>query len=457
MVRIIHRATVELKSAGARRDPTPSRRCRGRSKPAIVSDGVRMITRTTAVVAAALGVLQAEARVWTSTTGKTVEAEFVGMQGTSVTLQTPDGRRVGIAIGALSAADQDFLLTKPKPGGAAAPAATGAGRAQTEILAEIAKAGATPPAWWASVQMRTPSTLDLTGTYRPKAWEPQKAYGAYFWSVINPNPQRWREGIKLHAQAMDARQKDKDALLQCMTSLADAYLRYEKDHARAAHWWNRAIQMGWSPPPEPAAGLAECYFRLGSARMASETLLKYSSVCGAAVKLLAEMGETDRAIQMAGQMAQSMPEAGHVYAGNVCRLAGDLPRAVSYYEKALAVKSGGRRLQQYQQRARDAIRAIELYDKLDVARVKDGTFHGSGAGYRGPVDVAVKVEGGRITETRITRHKEDDYFFHLTVPELPGRIVKANTVKGIDTITGATVTGEAILNASAQALRSGMD
>ncbi len=416
-----------------------------------------MITRPTVIVATALGVLQAEARVWTSTTGSTVDAEFVGMQGTTVTLQTPDGRRVGIAIGALSAQDQEFLLTMPKPRGTAASAAKGADRAPSEILAEIAKAGAATPAWWASVSMRTPATLDLTGTYRPKGWEPQKAYGAYFWSVINPNPQRWREGIKLHTQAMEARQKDKDALLQCMNSLADAYLRYEKDHARAAYWWTRAIQAGWSPPPEPAAGLAECFFRLGSATMAAETLRRHGSVCGAAVKLLAEMGETDAAIRMAEQMAQSMPEAGHVYAGNVCRLAGDLSRAVSHYEKALAVKSGGRRLAQYQQRARDAIRAIELYDKLDVARVRDGTFHGSGAGYRGPVDVAVKVAGGRIAEVRITRHKEDEYFFHLTAPVLPDRIVKANTVKGVDTITGATVTGEAILNAAAQALRSGMD
>ena len=147
----------------------------------------------------------------------------------------------------------------------------------------------------------------------------------------------------------------------------------------------------------------------------------------------------------------------YVYAGNVCRLAGNLDRAVGYYEKALAVKSGGRRLAQYQQRARDAIQAMELYDKLDVSRVRDGTHQGSCAGYRGPVEVAVKVAAGRITEARVTRHREDEYFFHLTAPQLPERIVKANTVKGVDTITGATVTGEAILNAAAQALRSGMD
>lgn len=412
-----------------------------------------MIARIPAVCLAVAAVLPAHARTWTSSTGKTVEAEFVGMQGTTVTLRTPDGRQLGIAIGSLSAADQDHLLARPRAETAAKPA----GRPPTDILAEIARVGPTTPAWWATVQMRTPSTLDLTGSYRPKAWEPQKAYGAYFWSIINPNPGRWREGIKLHTQALEVRQKDTDALLQCMSSLADAYLRYEKDHARAAHWWTRAIQMGWSPPPEPAAGLAECFFRLGSATMAAETLRKHGSVCGAAVKLLAEMGDTDGAIRMAEQMAQSMPEAGHVYAGNVCRLAGDLPRAAGYYEKALAVKNGGRRLAQYQQRARDALLAMELYDKLDVSRVRDGTHQGSCAGYRGPVEVQVRVAAGRIAEARVSRHREDEYFFHLTVPELPERIVKANTVKGVDTITGATVTGEAILNAAAQALRSGMN
>lgn len=406
-----------------------------------------------AVFAVALAVLPAAARTWTSSTGKTVEADLVSRQGATVMLQTTDGRRLSITVDGLSAADQAFLQSHST----AVPAMAGPTRTPAEIMAALEKAGATTPDWWNSVQMRTPSTLDLTGTYRPKVWEPQKAYGAYFWSIINPNPQRWREGIKLHVQAMDVRREDKDALLQCMNSLAEAYLRYEKDPARAAYWWNRAIGQGWAPPPEPAAGLAECYFRLGNASMASDALRKYSSVCGSAVKLLAEMGETDRSIRLAEQMVQSMPDVGNVYAGNVCRLAGDLARAVAYYEKALAVKSGSRRLPQYQQRARDAIRAIELFDKLDMARVKDGTLPGSCAGYRGPVDVAVKVVAGRIVETRITRHKEDEYFFHLTVPELPDRIAKANTVKGVDTVTGATVTGEAILNAAAQALRSGMN
>lgn len=413
--------------------------------------------------------LPAEARLWTSVSGRTVEAEFAGMQGGAVVLQAPDGRRFGISMDGLSAADQAFIRSQnpaPMPAPApvagpspasSAPAAAAPSRSPAEILAEIERAGSKNPDWWGAVRMRTPPTLDLTGTYRPKGWEPEKAYGAYFWSIINPNPGRWREGIRLHTEAMDVRRSDPAGLQQCMSSLADAYLRYEKDYARAAYWWNRAIKSGWSPPPGPAAGLAECYFRLGSRSMASDTLRKYDPVCGEAIKLLAAMGDTDPAIRMAGQLAQSQPDAGNVYAGNVCRLAGDLDRAVAYYEKALAAKSGSRRLQQYQQRARDAIQAIDLYDKLDMAGVADGTHQGSCAGYRGPVEVAVKVAGRRIAETRVTNQREDAYFYHLAMPEMADRIAKANTVKGVDTVTGATVTSEAILNAAARALRAGMN
>ncbi len=56
-----------------------------------------------------LSVAHAESRTWTSTTGKTVEAEFVSSDGKSATLKLDSGKTTKIALSALSQADRDFV------------------------------------------------------------------------------------------------------------------------------------------------------------------------------------------------------------------------------------------------------------------------------------------------------------------------------------------------------------
>lgn len=78
----------------------------------------------------ALGHSTAEARIWTqSTSGKEIDAEYVGVQGTSVQLNFK-GRVVAVPIASLSAADKAFIkeqLASAAAGGGSSSGAGGAG------------------------------------------------------------------------------------------------------------------------------------------------------------------------------------------------------------------------------------------------------------------------------------------------------------------------------------------
>jgi uncharacterized protein with FMN-binding domain len=68
--------------------------------------------------------------------------------------------------------------------------------------------------------------------------------------------------------------------------------------------------------------------------------------------------------------------------------------------------------------------------------------------------VEVSVRGGRIETVRVTEHKEKQYYGALT--ETPAKIIQKQGVKGVDATTSATITSEAIINATAKALASAL-
>jgi uncharacterized protein with FMN-binding domain len=69
------------------------------------------------------------------------------------------------------------------------------------------------------------------------------------------------------------------------------------------------------------------------------------------------------------------------------------------------------------------------------------------------VQVAVTVKDHRIEAVRITQHKEKQFYAALT--DTPAKIIAKQGVKGVDATSNATITSEAIINASAKALASG--
>ena len=95
-----------------------------------------------------------------------------------------------------------------------------------------------------------------------------------------------------------------------------------------------------------------------------------------------------------------------------------------------------------------------MFDDLNLARIPDGTYQSSSIAYNGPLRVAVVVKNARIESVKVTRHTEKQFYSAIT--DTTARIIEKEGVKGVDMISGATITAEAIVNATAKALASGM-
>lgn len=337
------------------------------------------------------------------------------------------------------------------------PSAKAKSRTKTEVDALIQKAGTTPPDWFDSVPLDYPQTLDLTWPKQPQGgWNQQRNIGQYIWSVINENPGRWRPGIKFLHHLLTVYKDDKEKLGRAMNELAGAYYRLQQDWARAAFWWRKAAELG--PLPFNAqVDLAECYWKLGNRAMAVAQLGRATAFFSVSIiKLWSDMGDLDTALRDADDMAKAgAPDHAYLAAADACRLHGKFARAEAYYQKVLAVplppkNDGG--VKRNQARARASLEAMKLFDQCDPKKVPDGTYTSNCMGYAGPVHVAVAVAGGRIDSVKVTQYQEKQFYSALTAT--PQQIVDKQTVKGIDGVTGATMTSEAIINATAKALAS---
>jgi uncharacterized protein with FMN-binding domain len=333
------------------------------------------------------------------------------------------------------------------PAAAAGPKASGA-RTKADVLAHVKQVGMTPPDWFAATPLKYPPTLDLTWSPPPQGapWDPNKNVGQFIWTTINENEGRWKEGVRFLHHLLTVN-KDKPAVLtQVMNALGSMYHNLHEDWARAAFWWQKT---GSGDPVD----LAHCYFKLGCKELASESIAGFTqdtSRHGSVVRLWSEMGETAKALKMAEDMARSIPDAGNLAAGDVCRAAGRYPEALAYYQKAVAAGSGSRDLDQNRKRAQASIDAIRLVDALDLRKVPDGKYRADSTGYSGQVEAEVTVVGGKIASVQVTRHTEKQYYSSIT--DTCAQLVKKQGAKGVDATSGATITSEAIINASIKAL-----
>ncbi|HEY3323566.1 MAG TPA: FMN-binding protein [Planctomycetota bacterium] len=341
--------------------------------------------------------------------------------------------------------------------GQPAPAAQVA-RTKAEVDALIAKAGATPPDWFAATPLNYPNTLDLTWAKAPpkSPWTPSKWLGQYIFSVINENPGKWKEGVKLMHHVLEVNKADKEKLQQTMKALAAMYQNLLQDHARAAFWLRKAevdATDGW------AVDLATCYWKLGNKDMAVELLKKIGdddTRHGGVIKLWADLGETATALKVAEAKAKDGDGyMAWLMAGEACRIAGRNKEALDYYERVLKEPGENKGdIKQSRERAKASIEALKVYDLLDLKRIPDGTYTSTSYGYAGPITVAVTTKASKITSVKVTQHHEKQYFASLT--DTPQRIIDKQSIKGIDTFSSATITSEAIINATAKALSSGM-
>jgi len=188
---------------------------------------------------------------------------------------------------------------------AQSPPARGQGtRSRAEVEALIQQMGTTPPDWWDSVKLDYPPTLDLGWPLKPGGqWDARRNVGQYIWDIINPNPGRWKEGIKLVHYLMIRHKDDRDKLGRSMETLGRMFHDLMQDWARAAFWWRKSMQYDVYVDP---ISLAHCYWKLGSREMAEEALAMIPDDYtrhGALIKLWTDMGEIDKALELAERKA----------------------------------------------------------------------------------------------------------------------------------------------------------
>ncbi len=321
------------------------------------------------------------------------------------------------------------------------------GKPEAEVRALIQQTGPTPPDWFQAPPLRYPKTLDLSWRDTPGApWDPSKNVGQFIWTTINENERRWKEGIRFLHHLLVANQRDPELSRKTMRALAHMYHSLHQDWARAAFWWE---QCGDTDNVD----LAHCYFKLGSKAMAMQILKDYTEDdtrhCSVA-RLWSEMGENTKAMAMALETAKETPDVGFLAAADICRVIGRSQEALGYYQKVLAATSGGGDLKQAKERAQASMDAVKLVDTLDIKRVPDGVYQDSSVGYSGQVFVEVSVAGGRISDVKVTRHTEKQWYSSIT--DTRRQILLKQGAKGVDATSGATITSEAMLNATLKAL-----
>jgi uncharacterized protein with FMN-binding domain len=236
------------------------------------------------------------------------------------------------------------------------------------------------------------------------------------------------------------------------------YHNLHQDYPRSAYWYQQAgIDKNASNRPQAGLHLADCYWQLGSKPMALAMLKSMSSKPYGAIKLLGDLGETKDALDMAERFSKS-GEASvcFLYAGDACRVAGRLKDAEDYYRKAIAAikpdEADKPHRKRDKARAESSLAAIEFYT-LDPKQVKDGTYTSSSIGYEADVKVEVVVKDGRIEDVRVIQHREKQFYSSIT--DTPKKIIERQSFKDVDATTGATITSEAIINATAKAMAGG--
>ena len=318
-------------------------------------------------------------------------------------------------------------------------------RAEVEKL--INEVGPTKPDWFDAEEMSYPETLDLTwARKKKKGFYPKENMGHYMMALMH-KPWAWKSAAKLMYHIMDTHKSKSATVKKAMQGLGEIYFKHLNDYPRAAYWLRRADNPN-------SIFLVDCYSRMGGKEMAAEELAKAQFrpwERDRAVKLLAEMGRLKDGLKLAQQMSKSgQGAAGYLAAGHACRYAGQLDKAMLCYKRVLTF-ANERHSKSFIERAIASAAAIETVGTgLDLSKIPDGTYKDSSRGFRGPVEVTIEVKDAKILSVKVTDFKDD---WHCSsIFDVPKKIIAQQSIVGVDSITSATFTSEAIINATAKAL-----
>jgi polyferredoxin/uncharacterized protein with FMN-binding domain len=81
----------------------------------------------------------------------------------------------------------------------------------------------------------------------------------------------------------------------------------------------------------------------------------------------------------------------------------------------------------------------------------DGTYTGSGTGFRGTTTVSVTVTNHKVTDIKVLSYQDDDRFFNRAYPTVSNEIVNLQT-SNVDAVSGATYSSRGIMEAVSNAL-----
>jgi uncharacterized protein with FMN-binding domain/NAD-dependent dihydropyrimidine dehydrogenase PreA subunit len=88
-------------------------------------------------------------------------------------------------------------------------------------------------------------------------------------------------------------------------------------------------------------------------------------------------------------------------------------------------------------------------------KYKDGTFQGSGSGYRGTVTVSVVIKNGIITDVLEVSSRDDSKYFDRALSKITPSVISAQS-SNVSTVSGATYSSKGIIQAVDDALTSAL-
>ncbi len=97
--------------------------------------------------------------------------------------------------------------------------------------------------------------------------------------------------------------------------------------------------------------------------------------------------------------------------------------------------------------------SADTADQNPSSRFQDGTYTGSGEGYRGTMTVSVKVEQGVITEVTVESTGDDQTYLERAKTGVFSEILEKQSADEIDTVSGATYSSKGLIEATQNALK----
>ena len=91
-------------------------------------------------------------------------------------------------------------------------------------------------------------------------------------------------------------------------------------------------------------------------------------------------------------------------------------------------------------------------EEAPIGDYQDGTYSGSAEGYIDVIELEVVVESGFIAQIDIISHDETPGISEPAFDETIEQIIENQSTEGVEAVSGATVTSEAVISAVDEAL-----